>query len=98
VLFTAAMVCHGELAKDRPSTEHLTGFYLWLSLGGALGGVFNAIIAPLAFRSVIEYPLVIALGLRARACTPTGPGEPSRARAGLRAARSRSASCRCWWS
>ena len=73
VLFTAAMVCHGELARDRPSTEHLTGFYLWLALGGALGGVFNAIIAPLAFRSVIEYPLVIGLACMLAPARSNGP-------------------------
>jgi len=61
MLFTTAMVCHGELARDRPPTEQLTEFYLWLALGGVLGGVFNAIIAPLIFRRVLEYPLAIVL-------------------------------------
>jgi hypothetical protein len=59
--FVAAMVCHGQLAKDRPSTTHLTEFYLWLALGGVLGGLFNAIIAPLVFRHVAEYPLALVL-------------------------------------
>ncbi len=59
--FIAAMVCHGRLARDRPSPARLTEFYLWMSVGGALGGVFNAIIAPLIFREVVEYPLVILL-------------------------------------
>ncbi len=59
--FVAAMVCHGQLAKDRPSTTHLTEFYLWLALGGVLGGLFNAIIAPLVFRQVAEYPLALVL-------------------------------------
>jgi hypothetical protein len=59
-LFVAAMVCHGELARTRPSTRHLTGFYLCMSIGGVLGGLFNAMIAPLAFDSIVEYPLVIA--------------------------------------
>ena len=44
-----ALVCHGELAKDRPSTKHLTEFYLFMSVGGMLGGFFNGIFAPLAF-------------------------------------------------
>lgn len=57
--FTAAMVSHGRLASDRPSPGRLTEFYLWMSVGGALGGVFNAIIAPLIFREVVEYPLII---------------------------------------
>jgi hypothetical protein len=61
--FLAAMVGHGELARDRPSAGHLTEFYLWMSAGGVLGGVFNALIAPILFRysGLIEYPLIIVL-------------------------------------
>jgi hypothetical protein len=61
--FIAAMVCHGELARDRPSAAHLTEFYLWLSVGGVLGGLFNALFAPVAFRFVglVEYPLALVL-------------------------------------
>jgi spermidine synthase len=47
--FLAGIVCHGELARDRPTPRHLTEFYLWLSVGGALGGFFNALVAPLLF-------------------------------------------------
>lgn len=61
VFFITAMVCHGELARTRPAASHLTEFYLWLSLGGVLGGGFNAIVAPLAFQSVVEYPIIFAL-------------------------------------
>lgn len=60
--FAVCMVCHGQLANDRPSSQHVTEFYLWLSVGGALGGFFNAILAPLMFSSVVEYPLMIVLG------------------------------------
>jgi hypothetical protein len=56
-LFVVAMVCHGELAADRPSVARLTQFYLWISVGGALGGLFNALVAPLLFHSIVEYPL-----------------------------------------
>jgi hypothetical protein len=56
------MVCHGRLAAERPSPEHLTAFYLWISLGGVLGGMFNALLAPNLFRTVLEYPAVIVLG------------------------------------
>jgi spermidine synthase len=59
--FIAALTCHQLLANDRPPTIHLTQFYFWLSLGGVLGGVFNALLAPLVFTSVVEYPLVILL-------------------------------------
>ncbi|MBA3474592.1 MAG: fused MFS/spermidine synthase [Rubrobacter sp.] len=59
--FVAAMVLHGEVARDRPPARHLTEFYLWVSVGGFLGGVFNALIAPVAFDTVVEYPLAIIL-------------------------------------
>jgi hypothetical protein len=58
--FFAAMLCHGELAKDRPHVKFLTEFYLWMSVGGVLGGVFNALVAPVAFPLVLEYPLALA--------------------------------------
>jgi hypothetical protein len=58
-LFLVALVCHGELVRTRPSSRHLTQFYLLMSLGGVLGGVFNALLAPLLFSSVAEYPLVL---------------------------------------
>jgi hypothetical protein len=61
VLFVVAMVCHGELARDRPPARYLTGFYLWMSLGGVLGGVFNALVAPLVFNGIVEYPLALVL-------------------------------------
>lgn len=59
--FVAAMVCHGEIARDRPSTQHLTEFYLWMSVGGMLGGVFNALLAPQLFTGIVEYPLMLVL-------------------------------------
>ncbi len=58
-LFVTAMVCHGELVRRRPAADHLTEFYLWMSVGGLLGGVFCALIAPVVFDSVLEYPLVL---------------------------------------
>ncbi|MEK7953987.1 fused MFS/spermidine synthase [Luteolibacter soli] len=57
--FVAALVCHGELAKDRPGAESLTEFYFWMSFGGVLGGAFNALVAPAIFDRVIEYPLMV---------------------------------------
>ncbi|MBV9453126.1 MAG: fused MFS/spermidine synthase, partial [Rubrobacter sp.] len=59
--FVVAMVMHGELARDRPPARYLTEFYLWVAVGGMLGGVFNALIAPVVFNSVVEYPLTIIL-------------------------------------
>ena len=78
-LFVAAMVCHGELARDRPDATHLTEFYLWLALGGALGGVFNALIAPRVFTAVAEYPIAIVLAcLLAPSPAPSRPGSRAR--------------------
>jgi len=56
-----AMVCHGELAADRPPRAHLTELYLWIAVGGALGGLFNALVAPMIFEGVAEYPIILAL-------------------------------------
>jgi len=69
-LFTAAVVCHGQLAEERPAPRHLAEFYLWLSVGGVLGGLCNAIVAPLVFDSVAEYPLVIVLACYLRPAFP----------------------------
>jgi len=57
----AALGCHGLLAEDRPAVRHLAEFYLLLSVGGVLGGLFNALVAPALFDTTLEYPLVIVL-------------------------------------
>lgn len=67
--FAFCMVCHGELARRRPSPAHLTEFYLYLSAGGCLGGVFTALLAPLLFNSTLEYPLMIACSCLLRSTT-----------------------------
>lgn len=60
--FFTTLMCHGELAKDRPSARHLTEFYLWMSVGGVLGGLFNALFAPVFFTyGIIEYPLAMVV-------------------------------------
>ena len=59
--FVAAIVCHGELSRDRPAPTQLTAFYGWMALGGVLGGAFNSLLAPLIFSSVVEYPLTIVM-------------------------------------
>jgi SAM-dependent methyltransferase len=72
--FSTAMVCHGELARRRPPAEQLTDFYLMLALGGVLGGIFNAVLAPHLFKSVAEYPLVLALACFMRPSREKGEG------------------------
>ncbi len=59
--FCAALACHTRLAVLRPAPARLAEYYLWLSLGGALGGFFNALAAPLLFNTTLEYPLAIVL-------------------------------------
>jgi SAM-dependent methyltransferase len=79
--FVFSLVCHGELAARRPSAERLTEFYLWLAIGGVLGGVFNALVAPKIFSTVAEYPLVLVLACLLRPEFAAARKEPSHARA-----------------
>jgi hypothetical protein len=58
-LFICCMVCHGELARLKPDPRHLTSFYMMISLGGTLGGVFVAIVAPHVFHTYFELPLAM---------------------------------------
>jgi hypothetical protein len=62
ILFLICMVCHGELVKSKPAPKYLTSFYLSISAGGALGGLFVALICPAVFRSHFELPLAVILG------------------------------------
>lgn len=59
-LFAAGMTCHGELARMKPEAGRLTLFYLMLSIGGALGGLFVVVVAPLIFSRFYELPLALA--------------------------------------
>jgi hypothetical protein len=64
--FVIAMACHGELARRRPASRHLTGFYVALSFGGMVGGLFAGLIAPFTFSWIAEYPILIALAVLCR--------------------------------
>lgn len=68
-LLAMCMVCHGELARMRPPPEHLTEFYLTLSAGGAGGGLFVAVLAPLLFSDYWEFHLCLAIGCGAAIAT-----------------------------
>lgn len=61
VFFVCAWFCHKLLSDARPNASGLTEFYLWLSVGGVLGGIVNSLLAPRVFNSVLEYPLVLGL-------------------------------------
>ena len=60
------LVAHQALYDDRPDAEYLTEFYLWMSFGGVLGGMFAAILAPQIFNSTYEFPLLLTLGMICR--------------------------------
>src|ERR1700674_3119671 len=66
VFFVCALMCHGELARRRPAPQHLTGFYMWISAGGVVGGILAGLIAPHVFDWVAEYPLLIVLAVLSR--------------------------------
>ncbi len=72
LFFVNAMVCHGALYRARPAARDLTVFYAAMSLGGALGGLFAGLAAPLMFSSVVEYPLLISAALF---CRPGAVGD-----------------------
>lgn len=64
LLFIAGVACHGALAVRRPHVSRLTEFFLLMSVGGVLGGIFNGLVAPAIFRDLYEYPIAIfAAGL-----------------------------------
>lgn len=75
--FAAAVACHGELALDRPAPARLTEYYLLVSLGGVLGGALNALLAPVLFDGVVEYPLAMILACWLRPPGPGGRREPA---------------------
>ena len=60
-LLVCCMFCHGEVARQKPHSRHLTLFYLMISLGGALGSLFVALVAPRAFHTFYEFPLGLVL-------------------------------------
>ena len=61
VMFILFMVCHGELARRKPAPKHLTGFFLMVSLGGAIGGLLIGLAAPHLFNALYDLPLVVTL-------------------------------------
>ena len=75
--FVISMVCHGDLASGRPLADRLTEFFLWVAVGGVLGGIFNALLAPMVFSRLIEYPLVLVAACLLR--RPHTPGRPTTA-------------------
>ncbi len=75
--FAISLAIHLRLAGARPNRTYLTGYYLWLAVGGAMGGLFNSLLAPRIFSGVAEYPLLLVLALLA---TPWGKHGKTRQR------------------
>jgi hypothetical protein len=63
LMFSACMLCHGELYRLRPEARHLTSFYLMVSIGGALGGLFVSLVAPVIFNGYWEFVVALAMTL-----------------------------------
>ena len=63
--FSTALMFHQRLYSLRPPAEHLTHFYLWMSFGGVLGGIFSGLLAPYIFDRILEYPILIGLAMLA---------------------------------
>jgi hypothetical protein len=80
VLFGMALVFHGELARTRPAAGNLTEFYLCLSVGGVLGGIFNSLVAPAVFKTVMELPLVLIFAAMMRPLAGSAAASTSRVR------------------
>lgn len=58
-MFAGCMICHGELARRKPDPRHLTEFYLLMSAGGAVGGLFVSLAAPRLFKTYAEWPIAL---------------------------------------
>jgi hypothetical protein len=76
---TTAMLAHRTLYESRPAPRYLTEFYLWMSFGGALGGMFTALVAPRIFTEVYEYPFLLALSMACRPGALTLPQDKEKA-------------------
>ncbi|WP_224361485.1 fused MFS/spermidine synthase [Hyalangium versicolor] len=83
-LLAGCMVCHGELYRLRPAPRHLSAFYLWVSVGGVLGGLIVSVVAPRVFDTYAEYPLALAAccGVAMVVLLPRPAGEQGVARLG----------------
>jgi SAM-dependent methyltransferase len=66
VFFVCVLMCHGELARRRPPPRYLTGYYMWISVGGMIGGIVTGLIAPRVFNWIAEYPILLLLAVLAR--------------------------------
>ena len=73
VLALGGLLCHTRLAASRPAPSHLTEYYLLISTGGAIGGTFSALVAPVVFDFIAEYPIALVLACLFRLPFGTAP-------------------------
>jgi SAM-dependent methyltransferase len=73
LLFVVALALHGRLAAEKPDAASLTDFYLWISVGGALGGVLCALVAPVLFDWPYEHPILLVTAAVLIPGMPLGP-------------------------
>ena len=66
VFFVCVLMCHGELARRRPPPRYLTGYYMWISVGGMIGGILTGLVAPQLFNWIAEYPILLLLAVLCR--------------------------------
>jgi spermidine synthase len=66
VFFVCVLICHGELARRRPPARYLTGYYMWISIGGMAGGILTGLVAPHLFNWIAEYPILLLLAVLCR--------------------------------
>ncbi len=83
VFLAAAMVAHGRLSQERPAADRLTDFYLMLSVGGVVGGATAALLAPLVFSTVLEYPIAVIASLALLPAAAFDGRPPTRTRAAM---------------
>lgn len=83
VFAAAAMVAHGRLSQERPAADRLTDFYLMLSVGGVVGGATAALLAPLVFSTVLEYPIAVIASLALLPAAAFDGKPPTRTRAAM---------------
>lgn len=84
--FVAGWMCHATLNDSKPKADHLTEYYFWIAFGGVLGGIFNALVAPLVFHTLAEYPIGLVAACLVRPVVALDPKRVERLRSTVKKA------------